>query len=111
MGGRPWVWRHDFADVLVDASFQPTFSPATWDHIPGAGSSLCPWGCQSAGFWEHIVWSCNCRPAHTPAKPACAFLARFGWAQTTQNLSLNEVTKVRRWLAECQTAMWSAKEH
>ena len=179
---RPWVWRHDFAVVFVDASVQP--ASQTLEPLAGAachfcrqgwrawvfekwarsgrhllfprsiplssvpfgltmyvlgccplprlplsvwvppslpplgitflallGSSLRPWGCQSAGFWEHIVWSCHCRPAHAPAKPACAFLARFGWSLTTQNLSLTEVAKVRRWLAECQTAIWSAKDH
>ena len=44
-----------------------TFSPATWDRVSGVGqSSLCPWGCHSAGFWDHICWSCSRRPAHAP---------------------------------------------
>ena len=44
-----------------------TFSPATWDRVSGVGhSSLCPWGCQSAGYWDHICWSCSRRPAHAP---------------------------------------------
>ena len=89
-----------------------TFSPATWDRVSGVGqSSLCPWGCHSAGFWDHICWSCSCRPAHAPDKPACAFLARFGWTLSTNHLDPTQVTKVRGWLTECQSAIWSAKDH
>ena len=89
-----------------------TFSPATWDRVSGVGhSSLCPWGCQSAGYWDHICWSCSCRPAHAPDKPACAFLARFGWTLSTNHLDPTQVTKVRGWLTECQSAIWSAKDH
>ena len=89
-----------------------TFSPATWDRVSGVGqSSLCPWGCQSAGFWDHLCWSCSRRPAHAPDKPACAFLARFGWTLSTNHLDPTQVTKVRGWLTECQSAIWSAKDH
>ena len=87
------------------------FLPATWSRVrvPKA-SSLCPWGCQSQGFWDHIAWSCDLRPSHGPAKPSCTFLARLGWSLQNQNLSLTEVTKVRCWLAECQLKIWSTKE-
>ena len=51
------------------------------------------------------------RPAHAPDKPDCAFLARFGWTLSTNHLDPTQVTKVRGWLTECQSAIWSAKDH
>ena len=97
-----------------------TISPMSWSMLLSNPPSLPPLGITFLALGLRFVPGGVSRLgsrntlsglAHTPAKPACAFLARFGWAQTTQNLSLNEVTKVRRWLAECQTAMWSAKDH
>ena len=59
-------------------------------------------------YWDHICWSCSRRPAHAPDKPDCAFLARFGWTLSTNHLDPTQVTKVRGWLTECQSAIWSA---
>ena len=70
---RSWVLSSPAAAAVGLGS---TFSPATWSRVPDPkASSLCPWGCQSLGFWDHIVWSCVHRPSHAPAKPSCAFLA------------------------------------
>ena len=68
------------------------------------GANLLGTGITSAGL-------CSCRPAHAPDKPACAFLARFGWTLSTNHLDPTQVTKVRGWLTECQSAIWSAKDH
>ena len=85
-----------------------TFSPATWSRVRDATHSpLCPWGCHMEGFWEHVAWSCSCRPRHAPSKPACAFLARFGWRCASPK---SQVDQVRRWLIECQKAIWGLKE-
>ena len=32
-------------------------------------SALCPWGCGGSGFWDHICWSCRCRPSHAQCRP------------------------------------------
>ena len=89
-----------------------TFSPAHWSFVPSSPcqfpSALCPWGCGETGFWDHICWSCRCRPSHAPRRPLCAFLARFGWS--TKENTKDDISKVRSWLLVCQNALWQQRK-
>ena len=89
-----------------------TFSPATWDRVPGVShASLCPWGCQSAGYTG--ITSAGLAVVVLPML-LISLIARFLLASetfSTNHLDPTQVTKVRGWLTECQSAIWSAKDH
>ena len=88
-----------------------TFSPGHWSVLSHAGdqSPSCVWGCGEVGFWDHICWSCPCRPSSAPCRPRCPLLARFGWVGKDTNLPSEEVDGIRGWLSSCQLRIWDTK--
>ena len=67
--------------------------------------SFCVWdGCEELGSWDHICWTCTKRPIQL-ARPHF-WLSRLGWSVAGD--CPDHVTKVRRWLVQCQEKIWEA---
>jgi hypothetical protein len=67
----------------------------------------CVWpGCSQLGTFDHIAWSCPCRPIDLviPPKPGEFLSSRFGWAIT--NRAVDNVA-VQAWLVRVQKVIWS----
>ena len=95
---RKWILS---AAPAASVALGATFSPGHWSVLspPSDQSSLCVWGCGNVGFWDHICWSCPCRPASAPQRPVCPLLARFGWVTKDSSRFPDQISQVRNWLA------------
>ena len=102
---RNWILS---AAPAASVALGATFSPGHWSYTDQ--SSLCVWGCGNVGFWDHICWSCPCRPASAPQRPVCPLLARFGWVTKDSSRFPDQIFQVRNWLASCQSRIWQTKE-
>ena len=60
-----------------------SFSPAAFHSAQNLDADdTCIWpGCHDIGTFDHIVWTCHCRPCNMdiPSRPGEVLVARFGW--------------------------------
>ena len=58
-------------------------------------------GCHNIGTFDHIVWTCHCRPCNMdiPSRPGEVLVARFGWVISR---SVADMDRFNAWLVFVQ---------
>ena len=83
------------------------FSPAALGGRVEGVDVTCIWpGCMELGTFDHIAWSCPCRPSavEIPPKPGEFLSSRFGWMVSNNRVGM---LAVQAWLVFVQKTIWS----
>ena len=105
-----WIATRKFAASGPEAraiSAGSCFSPAALGGRVEGISTSCFWpGCQELGTFDHVAWSCPCRPVDVPIppKPGEFLSSRFGWVVNQQAV---DMVAVQSWLVHVQKTLWS----
>ena len=87
-----------------------SFSPAALHSAQNLGvADTCIWpGCHDVGSFDHIAWSCPCRPCNMdiPPKPGEFLVARFGWVISRVDADMD---RVHAWLVFVQRTIWKLR--
>ena len=83
------------------------FSPAALGGCVDGVAETCIWpGCEEHGTFDHIAWSCLCRPSSVeiPLKPGEFLSSRFGWDVSNSRV---DMVAVQSWLVHVEMTAWS----
>ena len=87
-----------------------SFSPAALHSAQNLDvADTCIWpGCHDVGSFDHIAWSCPCRPCNMdiPPKPGEFLVARFGWVISRVDADMD---RVHAWLVFVQRTIWELR--